>query len=699
MRHDLLHLYSLPLLLSIIAECLCASSAEALPLLQAERRHPLEGEWRELLAPSTSHKPDPVRNTKISVGSKNSGQLWVGPGRRLRRQRPSSASFPAALASAVSLAVTLAFLALCLAEQIKKRGSGVEPRSLSDGGGDKELSDILEGCVSLEEELRLYRGASGPQEPSRRWSGQPVPSYEPAGLTDGRDYQSLHRLGEESHSHSNGLAAVESNASDRGDGRWWFNLHYGKQREDAPSWYSDERPAWSFVGQYGVDETGGEGMFRGIMVSPHAMPQQQAPPNAISYTLPDDETSIPLLDALAPDAWLMYIPQLLFEDGTEVNPETEATNQFPVDGSGPSASQQFPRASHSMQPSAASPAPLQSDDKSVGCILHAEGSMKDSFRGLTPHVTLKRPYELVTEDPMLQDTTVRAAASGVATAEQTSSSVVVVPSLKRLRGTDCGSDSGSAVLTDTFAARGEDTEEALPVERAAASTQHCSEGFTAGTGELPKSRTETRDMLMHPYWRLPVVDPKNVRRSFRREFALSMYVRETTPMKLYTAMRGLFLKPALDAEDVEELISTAERLASYARIKLAWKHMRPAPFHLARKIASIIVALDYLVCTVELLGEKMDAKNWWDLFVQQLYLEIPVSSGKFVGNASVALKKMVRRLSAALIIYKAGKRPPRDEVIELKRLIFTKLNTHCQFQNPLWDLWVEDDLKFMSSAS
>lgn len=633
------------------------------------------------------------------MGSKNSGQLRAGPGRRLRRQRASFTSFPAAFASAVSLAVTLAFLALCLAHQIKKPDSGVEQRSLSDGGGDKELSDILEGCVSLEEELRLYHSVSGPPEPSRRWSGQPVPSYGPAGFTDGWHYESLHRWGEESHSHSNGLAAVESNASDRGDERWWANLHYGEQSEGATSWHSDERPACSFVGQYGVDETGSEGMFRGIMASPHAMPQQHLPPNAISYTLPDDETSIPLLDALAPDAWLMSIPQLLFEDGTEVNPETGETNQFPVDDSGPSALQQFPRAWHWMQPSSASPTPLQSDNKSVGCILHAKGSMEESFRGLTPHGTLESLYEVAAEEPTLQDITVRAAASDVATAEQTSSSAVEVPSLKHLGGTDCGSDVESAVLTGPFAAHGKDGEEALPEERAAASTEHRSEGFTAGTDELPKSRTETRDMLMHPYVRLPVVDPKNVRRSFRREFALSMCVRETSPMKLYTAMRDLFLKPALNAEDVEELLSTAERLASYARIKLAWTHMRPAPFHLARKMASIIVALDYLVCTVELLGEKMDAKNWWDLFVQQLYLEIPASSGKSVGNASAALKKIVRRLTAALNIYKAGQRPPRDEVIELKRLIFTKLNTHCQFQNPLWDLWVADDVEFMSSAS
>ncbi|CDI80918.1 hypothetical protein EAH_00057310 [Eimeria acervulina] len=157
------------------------------------------------------------------------------------------------------------------------------------------------------------------------------------------------------------------------------------------------------------------------------------------------------------------------------------------------------------------------------------------------------------------------------------------------------------------------------LEVAAAATP--ARAASSGGGE----RCEAGDIRRHPFVRLPLVNPRDVRRRFREQFALSLHF-------------------------------------------------------------------------VELLGEKMNTVKWWAQFVKKFDTDFFLSEPARMERTE-ELSKLVNRLSAALAIYKEGKRPPVMEVIELKRAVLTQQYRGSQLSNPLWKLWVQDDIEFCCNYS
>ncbi|CDI88031.1 hypothetical protein, conserved [Eimeria praecox] len=204
---------------------------------------------------------------------------------------------------------------------------------------------------------------------------------------------------------------------------------------------------------------------------------------------------------------------------------------------------------------------------------------------------------------------------------------------------------------------------------------------------------EAGDTRLHPFVRLPAVNPEDVRRSFRVEFALSYRLGISSPMELYMKMRTLFAKASLAAEDVETLMTEAELLANYAAVKLARPYTSCTTSYLVRKLSSLFMAFDHLVCTIELLGAKMNTSIWWSEFVKKFHTDYRLPE-KATKERTEVLNKLVNRLSSALAIYKSGKRPPLREIIQLKRSILSQTYKESQLSNPLWRLWLQDDKDF-----
>ncbi|CDJ49856.1 hypothetical protein, conserved [Eimeria brunetti] len=205
------------------------------------------------------------------------------------------------------------------------------------------------------------------------------------------------------------------------------------------------------------------------------------------------------------------------------------------------------------------------------------------------------------------------------------------------------------------------------------------------------------NIRLHPFVHLPVVNPRDIPRSFRPQFALSHDLRIMSPMESYTTMRKLFAKASLTSRDAESLIREAELLSNYARIKLGRPYKRVTASYLFKKLSSVFMVFDHLVCTIEVLGDKMDTNSWWAEFVQQFRTDFlfPDEAGK---EKTKALNKVVNRLSSALSVYKTGKRPELKEIIELKRIILSMPYKRSQSSHRLWKLWIQDDKKFSSSA-
>ncbi|CDJ29820.1 uncharacterized protein EMH_0052940 [Eimeria mitis] len=154
---------------------------------------------------------------------------------------------------------------------------------------------------------------------------------------------------------------------------------------------------------------------------------------------------------------------------------------------------------------------------------------------------------------------------------------------------------------------------------------------------------------------------------------------------------------SLTTEDVEKLMAEAELLASYAAQKLAVPCSICKAGNVFMKLSSLFMMFDYLVCTIEILGEKMNTGRWWREFAEKFQTEysLTVNTTK---ERTVALTKLVNRLSSALSIYKEGRRPPLSDIIQLKREIITQAYRNSQLSNSLWKLWLQDDEDFSSSS-
>ncbi|CDJ51473.1 hypothetical protein EBH_0000750 [Eimeria brunetti] len=227
---------------------------------------------------------------------------------------------------------------------------------------------------------------------------------------------------------------------------------------------------------------------------------------------------------------------------------------------------------------------------------------------------------------------------------------------------------------------------------------------SATSGETKQSSEGNRegcignqDLALHPFVRLPKVNPQDVRSCFRLEYAKTERVSMLSPMESFIQMRRLFAKPSLTADEVETLMFEAECLVSYAKTRLAKPFRRRTSSYLFQKLATLFMFFDYLVCTIETVGDKMLANIWWDEFASSFNTDFNLPKLAKTRRTRL-LNKLVNRLSEALSVYKRGRRPPFEVVIELKRLILTQsAYKGSQIMHPLWSLWLQDDKEFLLS--
>ncbi|CDJ58823.1 hypothetical protein EMWEY_00018110 [Eimeria maxima] len=212
------------------------------------------------------------------------------------------------------------------------------------------------------------------------------------------------------------------------------------------------------------------------------------------------------------------------------------------------------------------------------------------------------------------------------------------------------------------------------------------------TAEL--AQTPAERVHLHPFVRLPHVLPEDITQVFEGARALSSKVPAGSPMKNFNSMRMLFAKPSLTAQDVKQLMDDCRCLIAYACTKLAGSLRKRNAFYVVRRLATMFMVFDYVVSTIELLGDKMDTKSWWENFVGRFYTNYAFENKDKVSRATQDLGDLACRLSSALAIYKTGMRPSLGHIIALKREIFTNLRNDSIFHNPSWTHWQMDDAIF-----
>ncbi|CDJ59451.1 hypothetical protein EMWEY_00022210 [Eimeria maxima] len=199
------------------------------------------------------------------------------------------------------------------------------------------------------------------------------------------------------------------------------------------------------------------------------------------------------------------------------------------------------------------------------------------------------------------------------------------------------------------------------------------------------------DIRDHPYVRLPVLEEGVRPRRLRVSVLFAQQPRKSSPHVYLQALRSLFEKKTLNQRDVDILLNAVERLVVTSWLQSQKPPKQSRPRFLVEVLGDHFLALDAIVCAIELVGEHMQLSLWWEKFTASfntnLSLPAPWSSGSTLVKFH---RQLARRLIAALDIYKQGRRPPPGEVVALKKLLFCHPPSRLHFRDPKWDPWRHD---------
>ncbi|KAL8271543.1 hypothetical protein Esti_004578 [Eimeria stiedai] len=221
------------------------------------------------------------------------------------------------------------------------------------------------------------------------------------------------------------------------------------------------------------------------------------------------------------------------------------------------------------------------------------------------------------------------------------------------------------------------------------SSEHLSQDATAQASEGAPLQSE------HPFSRVPHVRPSD---QLRRRFDPTRVASEGVVCESITCrlvkLRSLLAQQFLSGEELDELTDVLQQVMSYAYFRETSRTENSHPSVALRALGRRFVMLDQVVAALQVLGEKLPAQ-WWNAFVSRIpmeYRQSPPHSGR---NAMENFNlMMIARLTEAMRLLRTGVRPPRQEVVTIKKLLFTSFLTPYYFKLSRWDAWRADDTEF-----
>ncbi|CDJ59635.1 hypothetical protein, conserved [Eimeria maxima] len=199
------------------------------------------------------------------------------------------------------------------------------------------------------------------------------------------------------------------------------------------------------------------------------------------------------------------------------------------------------------------------------------------------------------------------------------------------------------------------------------------------------------DIKNHPYVRLPVVEEGVVPRRLRIAVLFARKQIRPSPHFCLLTLKNIYAQKTLDQKRADILVNAVERLISITWIQSQRTPRRTAPRYIVEALGNRFVAIDAIVCAIELVGEHMELPLWWGKFTASFKTNFPLRPpGSRGGELPQLHRNLAKRLVAAMDIYKQGRRPPLGEVYALKKLLFgPELGRHS-FKERKWDPWRRD---------
>ncbi|CDI87735.1 hypothetical protein EPH_0046810 [Eimeria praecox] len=186
----------------------------------------------------------------------------------------------------------------------------------------------------------------------------------------------------------------------------------------------------------------------------------------------------------------------------------------------------------------------------------------------------------------------------------------------------------------------------------------------------PYASTSPEALFAQAFYDIPRLEPQTVLPKFDEGRALSKVRGVYNAMPFMWRAQRLLSLQTISQDELRKLKNSAELLVSHClryegRSVYAYKTSRAV-----EKLAMRFLMLDTVFCTLQLLGETV-AAGWWKEFTSSMPCEVrDFDSSSFLTQQRRFNAALARRLSEAMKCFRKGVRPPRSQIIWLKRMLF-----------------------------
>lgn len=179
-----------------------------------------------------------------------------------------------------------------------------------------------------------------------------------------------------------------------------------------------------------------------------------------------------------------------------------------------------------------------------------------------------------------------------------------------------------------------------------------------------KATLEDEGPENHPFYRLPTASYSQnlIPFSFER---VNMYKRRISLPYVLTPVQQLLAKLRLPRDDLQSLIFLSEKLVKIAFSMDTFPKGTIPLYEVQESVMRRFLIADALWSICVVVGSSMQKEMWWDQVMDILAFSPNVQISSARGKDSRL--RLVRQFIAALCIYREGRRPSAEEVIELKR--------------------------------
>ncbi|KAL8432358.1 hypothetical protein Efla_006133 [Eimeria flavescens] len=198
---------------------------------------------------------------------------------------------------------------------------------------------------------------------------------------------------------------------------------------------------------------------------------------------------------------------------------------------------------------------------------------------------------------------------------------------------------------------------------------------TSPADSHPCGQAQGRGTAVHPFLRVPSLDPGVKPRSFRPTVLLQPPIEH---FFAYTSLhlRELLLKTSLTQEEADQVVTCAEYLANHGKHRMSDPLRKMRPILLAEKTARRFLLFHLLHLCSRAVGQTWRGEPWWEALAAQVPTTLPAgmsrSTIRVSGHASW---QVVQELTAATEAYKRGV-PPSDEKVRPSGMVLKAHAVH-----------------------